>query len=109
MVSRVVFDAEIRRLFGAMVDPQSGLESQGRGRRVEFNESNTVAERVMYPTDIDRCRRNNKAAFEQPLVETVSGSEHELMYAWHDRIAVSVLCRVLHGKNRHDRSIASRS
>jgi len=88
VATSVVLDAKIGRIFRRVVEPDEGFELQLARSRRKINERNAVAESIMDPTRLAWRRRYMQSAFEQPLVEAVPWTKHELMQPRPDRIFV---------------------
>jgi hypothetical protein len=71
MRSRVIFDPEIRRIFGRMVETNCRIELQGLRFRIEIHEGDAISENIVDPPNLGGTRDDLQTTIEQPLIKAV--------------------------------------
>jgi len=88
--SRVVLDPEIGSILGHVVEPDDRIKLQQSRYGVEVDQSDAIAESIVDPPDLGRCRNNLQPTIEQSLIETVAGTKYELVDTRPDRIFITI-------------------
>src|SRR5664279_160112 len=103
MRARVFLNAEVRRIFRRVLEPNDRLECQcpRPGMCRELDQRQAIAEYVVDPPDLGRARRDLTWESQQALIKTVPRPEHQLMRAWPHGLLVLVRRRMMDGENRH--------
>ncbi len=97
----IFLDLEIEDIGRGLLEANHALETKLLRAPGESGDGDAVAERVVYPSDIHRFRRDLKVGVEQLLVVAVTWPQHHTMLAECDGLLVPVGCNVPNGKYGH--------